>query len=169
MKRSTCVSRRVGDTRYQGGSMIIEALIALILFSFGMLGLIGLQAAAINTNADTGYRVEANDFANRMFAEIQASIRRDSQANYLADLQSFDHLSTGGDNNCEFSGTASANARVTAWLNDLQNPAMTTRLPQATAQIRVTTGAVNQVRIVVCWQQPGLSVPRRHVLMGAAT
>ena len=157
----------------QRGSMIIEALIALILFSFGMLGLIGLQAAAINTNVDTGYRVEANNFANRMFGQIQGNLRRDSAANYVADAQDFDHQSTGGDNNCEFSGTDSTNADVIAWIDDLQNAAKASRLPQATAQIRVTAsaaaGSVNTVRIVVCWQQPGLSVPRRHVLMGTLT
>lgn len=33
-----------------------------------------------------------------------------------------------------------------------------TSLPDASAQIRVTA-ATNQVRIVICWQQPGLPVP----------
>lgn len=156
--------------RSQQGSMIIEALIALVLFSFGILGLIGLQAAAINTNVDTGYRVEANNFANRMFAEIQAGIRRNTDANYAADLAGFDHLSTGGDSDCSFSGTPSGNATVTQWITDLQ---AAQALPQASGQIRiipaVAPSTVNQVRIVVCWQQPGLSVPRRHVLMGTVT
>ncbi len=156
--------------RSQQGSMIIEALIALVLFSFGILGLIGLQAAAINTNVDTGYRVEANNFANRLFSEIQANIRRDTMVNYNADLASFDHQPTGGDTDCAFSGADSANAIITTWVADLQ---AAQALPQASGQVRVIPAVapsrVNQVRIVVCWQQPGLSVPRRHVLMGTVT
>jgi type IV pilus assembly protein PilV len=149
----------------QSGSMMIEALVALVLFSFGILGLIGLQGSAINTNVDTRYRVEANNFANRLFSEIQGNLNRSSQAAYTASLAAFDHLSTG--EQCTFTGTASTSPAVTAWLSDLQTDA--SRLPNAQAQIRVINGTTNQIRIVICWQQPGLPTPRRHVLMGAVT
>jgi type IV pilus assembly protein PilV len=149
---------------YMAGSFLLEAMIALLLFSFGILGLIGLQAAAITTNVDTGYRVQANNFAQRMLGTLQGNLNRQTTAQYQAGLVSFDHLSTG--DACTFSGTASTNPLVTAWLADLS---AATGLPQAAGQIRVTTGTTNQVRVVVCWKQPGLPIPRRHVVMGAVT
>jgi len=158
------MSLQVSLQKHATGSILIESLIALLLFSFGILGLIGLQAAAITTNVDTGYRVEANHFAQRMLASIQGGLRRTSSADYAADLASFEHEPTG--DTCAFSGAASANPLVTAWLADLH---AATGLPRASGQIRVTPGVVNQVRIVVCWHQPGLPVPRRHVVMGSLT
>ncbi len=147
----------------QRGSFLLEALMAMVIFAIGVLGLVGLQGSGIAANTDIRYRIEAAQLAERMMAVIQGGVRRDSAANFSADLASFDHNSTG--DQCVLSGTESVNPLVTAWVADVQETARTS-LPDASAQIRVTA-ATNQVRIVICWQQPGLPVPRRFVLMGA--
>lgn len=136
---------------------------AMVIFAIGVLGLIGLQGSGVAANTDTRYRIEAAQLAERMMAVIQGAVRRDSLANFNADLASFDHNSTG--DQCVLSGTESTNPLVTAWVSDIRDAARTS-LPDATEQIRVTA-ATNQVRVVICWQQPGLTVPRRFVLMGA--
>jgi type IV pilus modification protein PilV len=148
----------------QGGSVLLEALIAFLIFAFGVLGLVALQASSLAANVDTQYRIEANQFAHRMLSTIQSSVSRSSAAAFQASLVAFNHNPTG--NQCAFSGGASADPQVTAWLALLQTAA-TTRLPAADGQIQVTVGTPNQVRIVICWQQPGLPVPRRHVVMGS--
>lgn len=156
----------------QQGSAILEAIIAILIFSMGIIGLIALQGTAISTTTDTRYRIEANQFANRILSAIQGSVNRTSDANFQASLTSFDHQPAGGElpNGCTFTGNASANPIVTAWLFDLANANAAGRLPAADAQIRVTWGAAgiaNQVRVVICWQQPGLPVMRRHIVTGS--
>lgn len=136
---------------------------AMVIFAIGVLGLIGLQGSGVAANTDIRYRIEAAQLAERMMGLIQGGVRRDSAANFAADLASFDHNSTG--DQCVLSGTESVNPLVTAWVAEVRNAARTS-LPDASEQIRVTA-ATNQVRIVICWQQPGLPVPRRFVLMGA--
>jgi type IV pilus assembly protein PilV len=57
--------------RRQRGVALIEALIAVLIFSFGVLGLIGLESAAINISVDAEDRnraiVLANDIASAMW------------------------------------------------------------------------------------------------------
>jgi len=148
---------------HQRGSFLLEALIAMVIFAIGILGLVGLQGSGVAANTDIRYRIEAAQLAERMMATIQGAVRRDSLANFTADLASFDHNSTG--DQCVLSGTESVNPLAVAWVADVRDTARTS-LPDASEQIRVTA-ATNQVRIVICWQQPGLDVPRRFVLMGA--
>jgi type IV pilus assembly protein PilV len=161
-------------TTRQRGSFILEALIAILIFTVGILGLIALQGTAISTTTDTRYRVEANQFANRILSAIQGSVNRTSAAAFQASLNSFASQPGGGDlpNGCTFtgaalSGVAPGNDIVSAWRNDLN--ASGSRLPSADAQVQVTWGAgtANQVRIIVCWLQPGLPVARRHVIVGS--
>jgi type IV pilus assembly protein PilV len=147
----------------QRGSFMLEALMAMVIFAIGVLGLVGLQGSGVAANTDTRYRIEAAQLAERMMATIQGAVRRDSLANFTADLASFNHNSTG--DQCTLSGIESTNPLVSAWVQDIREVARTS-LPEAREQIRVTA-ATNQVRIVICWQQPGLPVPRRFVLMGA--
>ena len=52
-------SRAAARLRRQGGFMLIEALIAILIFSIGILGIVGLQAAAVNQSTDARYRSEA--------------------------------------------------------------------------------------------------------------
>ncbi len=153
----------------QRGSFIIEALVSFVVFTVGILGLIMLQGTAVSTTIDTRYRIEANQFASRIMSSIQGSAVRTSDAAFQASVNAFAHNATG--DQCAFTGTPSANATVTAWLTALQSDATATRLPNADGQIRVTWGAgtANQVRVVICWQQPGFPVMRRHVVMGSVS
>lgn len=43
----------------QKGMVLLEGLIAILIFSIGILGAVGLQATMIKANADAKYRVEA--------------------------------------------------------------------------------------------------------------
>jgi type IV pilus assembly protein PilV len=44
----------------QQGSVLIEALIAVLIFSMGILALVGLQGAMIKNSANAKYRAEAS-------------------------------------------------------------------------------------------------------------
>ena len=43
----------------QRGVMLLEAMIGVLLFSIGIIGIMGLQAKALATVSDTKYRSEA--------------------------------------------------------------------------------------------------------------
>lgn len=58
--------------RGQQGSFMLEALIGILIFSFGVLGLIGLQAQSIRHVNDAQYRGEAVYLANALVAKMWA-------------------------------------------------------------------------------------------------
>lgn len=45
---------------YQQGAVLLEALIAIVIFSFGILAVAGLQGAMMKNTADATYRAEAS-------------------------------------------------------------------------------------------------------------
>lgn len=50
--------------------MLLEALIAFLIFSMAILGVIGLQATAINNTLDARYRTDAAYLANQILAQM---------------------------------------------------------------------------------------------------
>jgi type IV pilus assembly protein PilV len=59
----------------QSGMMLIEALIAILIFSVGILGLVGLQATAVKVSGDAKYRSEAALLANEVIGKMWTSDR----------------------------------------------------------------------------------------------
>lgn len=54
----------------QQGSMLLEALIAILIFSAGILALVGLQAAAIASSTSAKNRTDAAFLADKVIAEM---------------------------------------------------------------------------------------------------
>jgi type IV pilus assembly protein PilV len=71
---------RIAKAR-QRGSFLLEALIAALIVALGILGLVGLQARAIQNVGDAQYRSEAaflaNDLLGRMWMSNQATLEAD--------------------------------------------------------------------------------------------
>jgi type IV pilus assembly protein PilV len=57
----------------QSGVMLLEALIGLLIFSIGVLALVGMQAAAIRNSTQAKYRTDASFAVNRVLANMQAN------------------------------------------------------------------------------------------------
>jgi type IV pilus assembly protein PilV len=55
------------------GVVLIEILVAVVLFSIGVLGLIGLQVASMKNVGESQYRVEAAMLANNLSALMRTS------------------------------------------------------------------------------------------------
>lgn len=64
----------------QTGVMLIEALIGILIFSIGILALIGMQAAAIRNTTDARYRSEAAFLANEIIGKMW--VDRSNLSNY---------------------------------------------------------------------------------------
>lgn len=54
----------------QQGAVVLEALISILIFSIGILAIIGLQAASIKNSAAAKYRTEASLLANRVIGDM---------------------------------------------------------------------------------------------------
>ena len=151
------------------GFFLIEALIALLIFSLGILGMVGMGGAAIAAQSDAQYRTEAANYANEIATQIALNVDR---ANLAASLPEFAHQPVDG-GYCTFGGSASAQAIVTAWVDKVRGavPGLP-GLPGATLisqQIAVDTsaGMHNKVTVTICWQPPSSSAApmRRHTLV----
>lgn len=163
LNNSTQLTSRPGSQR---GSFLIEALIGILIFSLGILALVGMQAAAISAQSDARYRTEASNLAQQMVNNIWLNVSRTSAAALQTSLTDFQHQAAGG--NCNFSGTVSANALVNDWITSVT--AAGSGLPGATAamqQITVNTaaGGFNQVTITLCWLPPRAATPNRHTVV----
>lgn len=138
------------------GSVLLEAFMAILLFSIGILGMMGLQAAATKNSSEAKYRAEAAYLANQIIGRMWAD-SRDNLARYIH------NPSAAG--TCEFSGGASQHAPVTAWIGNAETRGTVAgTLPGAVSsrqQITVLPG--NRVSVTLCWLAPGETTPRRFV------
>lgn len=156
----------------QSGMALLEALIGILLFSIGILAMVAMQAASVNTVADAQYRIEAVNAANQLLSKMWVSVDRTSDASMSTSLLTFAHQTT-IDEPCKFSGGPAANAGATAWLNlvntgKADGSGSKSLLPGSTAamqQIVVATGSSNQVTITVCWRAPNDTAPRSHTVV----
>ncbi|MEI7968573.1 MAG: type IV pilus modification protein PilV [Betaproteobacteria bacterium] len=122
----------------QAGMMLLEALIAILIFSLGILAIIGMQAQAMRNSSEAKYRADATFLANQLIGSIWAD---------RANMAQYAHRPAGAA--CAPTGTDSANANVTGWLGNVA-----ALLPQATATKQSITvdAATRQVTVRVCWE-----------------
>ena len=132
--------------RVQDGSALLEALIAILIFSFGVLGLIGILGASIRATNDARYRAEAANLANALIGDMWATAAGELDPQFGA----------GG-------------PRLVAWQNYVASqlpaasganaPVVDLAQPGLSAQSR-------SVVVTVFWQMPGETV-RHQVLVTA--
>jgi type IV pilus assembly protein PilV len=156
--------------KIQQGVFLIEALVAILIFSLGILGLVALATVSVAAQSDAQYRTEAANFANEISSQIALNVDRTSAGSIATSLVPFQHQPSGSPDTCSFSGAAAVDASVATWVDKVQNGAA--RLPGATSamqQIVIDSGATgfNRVRVTVCWVPPNASAgspPRHHTL-----
>src|SRR2546428_12965622 len=54
----------------ENGVMLLEALIAILIFSIGILAVVGLQAVSIRNVTDSKHRTEAAFLANNLLSQM---------------------------------------------------------------------------------------------------
>ena len=70
-----CRTRRLLKAQRQQGFTLIEVLVAIIVFSFGLLGMVGMQAFALQSNREARLQSEATSLA-RELAEMMRGNRQ---------------------------------------------------------------------------------------------
>ncbi len=161
MNPHTCPTRSA-----QRGMMMIEALMAILIFSLGILGMVGVNALAVSSQSDAQYRTEANKFATQIINQMWVSVNRSTPATLAASLDAFKHQET-TTGSCNYSGGAATDPAVDPWVTSLT--AGGSHLPGATVamqQIQVANTATgqNEVTVTVCWKASGDAVARKHVM-----
>src|SRR5258707_549353 len=68
--------------RQQSGSFLLEALIGILIFAFGVLGIVGLQAHSLRVTNESQYRAEAAYLANAVMSEMWTDDYQVLKANY---------------------------------------------------------------------------------------
>jgi type IV pilus assembly protein PilV len=124
----------------QSGSYLLEALIAILIFAFGVLGLIGLLGSSIRVTNDARYRSEAANLASAMVAEMWT----------MTAAQMDTHFGSSGD-------------KLMAWQDKAK-----ALLPSADATVDLTQAGLSPesrtVVVTVFWQMPGEAERHQHVM-----
>lgn len=118
--------------------MLLEALIAILIFSIGILAIVGMQATALQDLGEAKYRTEASFLANQVIAEIWGGIGTDPNqvATNLA--------------NFAYGGSGSPPPMIADWVNHVQGT-----LPGAQDYPPIiTVGADSSVAVTVRWRAP---------------
>lgn len=135
---------------HQAGVALIEALVAIVVFSVGILGIVGMQARSVQMLGDAGFRSQAAQHASGLISEMWTA-----DPSQRAQLYS----------------SAGSGARYAQWLTRVQTGS--TALPGATANppavtvvtsqtvmagVGVGTYTVSDVTITMFWQRVGAPV-----------
>jgi type IV pilus assembly protein PilV len=124
----------------QRGATLLEALIGILIFSVGILALVGMQALAIRHMSDARYRSDASFLANEIIGRMW--VNKGNLASYA------------------FSGAGSPPAALDNWVTAIQNA-----LPgvSAGANLPIVDVAGSRVTVTVRWQLAGSSEGHQHI------
>ena len=136
----------------QTGAFLLEALIGILIFSLGILGIVGLQAQAIRFTNDSEYRAEAVYLANRLISEMWADDRTTLRANYDS--------AVGGPKYASFK--ADVLSRLPS-APPVVNPVVKVDTPDLPLAV-TNTSSVVQVQIF--WQLPGEPTQHNYITTG---
>jgi type IV pilus assembly protein PilV len=127
----------------QAGSYLLEALIAILIFAFGVLGLIGLLGSSIRVTNDARYRSEAANLAGAMIADMWT----------MTAAQMDDKFKDGGD-------------ALKKWQNKAIGllPAAATYPPTVDLTQAGLSSESRTVVVTVFWQAPGETEKHQHLM-----
>ena len=131
----------------QSGVMLLEALIGILIFSFGILAMVGMQAMGIKLATDSRDRAEASNLANQLVGEMW--VNRAALANY------------------QYAGTGTVPAALTNWIAQVD-----ATLPDAAANRPiVTVGASTlgasvgtETTVTLRWRNPNDTTVHRFAM-----
>jgi type IV pilus assembly protein PilV len=112
------MKRRLQKMKKQSGLSLLEVLVGILVFSVGILGVVGLQARAIQLSVDAEDRTRAallaNEIVSTMWSQKTTSLPTATTAAWLARVQ-----------NVSVSGLPGATGTVTSDVNGLVTVSIT--------------------------------------------
>ena len=123
--------KQLNSRTAQGGAALLEALIAILIFSIGILAAVGMQAAAIKNVTDSKYRTQASFLANRLIAQMWT-----------------DAINV---NAYAYPGSGPVPTKIQTWVSDVNNMPNATALPPIVTVANATAQG-GTVTVQVRWQ-----------------
>jgi type IV pilus assembly protein PilV len=141
----------------QSGVMLLEALIAILIFSLGILGVVGMQASAVKANRDAKYRADAGLLANELVGQMMSGDRTGTtlQTNFQGDDDDLLGTSLLADGPLFLQWRARVRAALPG--ADLNDPRVT-----VTPGLPGPPQTSSVVTIVVRWLPPNETVPHSY-------
>lgn len=139
MKRT--MTRRTGNAWRQRGVGLIEVLVAVLVLSFGMLGVAALQATSVRTNQSATMRSLAVSYAYAIADSMRAN-----GAQVASDPSTYNIAA-----NAASAGSGQAKTDLEQWKDDLSSS-----LPNGDGSIAYSA-ANNQWTITVTWDDAAAS------------
>jgi len=121
----------------QRGSFLLEALVAILIVAFGILGLLGLESRALQNVDDAQYRSEAVALANSYIGQMWIADQKTLAAN-------FDSTAAAGTPYDEFKKVVQARL-----------PGASGKAPDVTVTAAAPPAQGTQVTVTVYWMPPG--------------
>src|SRR5574343_557691 len=113
----------------QGGFAILEALVSMLVFALGILGLIGLQGTMTREQTASKVRADAAYLASELVGTMWTDI---PNRTLYAD------------------GSCMGYARCADWRNKLS-----VTLPSGTASVKLDDPGIGDVEVTITWTMPG--------------
>lgn len=79
----------------QQGSVLIEAMVAILLFSIGVLAVAGLQASMIQNTTESKLRAEASYLAQQIVGRMWCDLKGTKESNFTTVFDISDRLPAG--------------------------------------------------------------------------
>ena len=155
----------------QRGIALIEAMVAVLIFAFGVLGIVAMGGTAMASQSDARVRTDAAALAAEISGLIALNVNRNPHANIATSLAPFGHRQDGGLlSMCAFAGTEASDpdglvAKWVAKVNDAGPGKVGLPGAIATSEQILVTPATNRVDVTVCWKTATDSFVRHHTLV----
>lgn len=138
--------------------MLFEALVAILVFSVGVLGILGTLAVAVKSGSADQYRIDACLLADKLIGQMWADDRTPAilQANYQGGSM--------------IAGAGPDGPKYTAWLADIKNNRSLPGVAEGDVAMPIVTVTVidgtsppatakSQVAVTLYWRLPGEDAP----------
>lgn len=149
----------------QRGIVLIDAMIAILIFSVGILGMVALQGSAVEMTGGANYRINAAMLADHVIAQMWATDPTQIQALFAGSGGEND--SSGGTNYVTWAKSIDCTAKTAATSclpGAKANPPSIVVAPQTVSSSGNTQ---YQVTVTVYWQAPSDSSVHKYVSVTA--
>lgn len=121
--------------------MLVEVMIALVIFSVGILGVVGIQATTISNSTEAQRRTDASFLANQILAQMWVDPLVTTNPDNLAVNPTYA---------CNPCTTTNGNANTRSWVSQIQSSSSSIpSLPDVTDTMNQPSIVINPVTNVV--------------------
>ena len=144
-------TKKPNTTIHQRGFSLLEVMIALVIFSIGLIGLAGLQSASLSYNQSAYLRSQATYLAYNILDKMRANPQAAINGNY--DLATYSYA--GVNNACYYNTAGTCNALQLAQTDIYEWKQAMDILPGGKGMVETTlVSGVRIYKVTMQWNDP---------------